>query len=327
MKRRQILKLGLAAGLSSGFLHSCKSNASNDTSNGDNATHRTKPIVVSTWKDGIPANVDAWKILSQNGSSLDAVEQGVMNAESDIGNSSVGFGGLPDRDGNVTLDACIMAPNGDCGSVAYLQNIKHPISVARKIMEETPHVMLVGAGAKQFALDQGFEAIDLMTDNSRNAYQEWLEKSEYKPIINIENHDTIGMLAIDGAGQMSGACTTSGLAYKMAGRVGDSPIIGAGLYIDNEVGGAVATGLGEEIIKASACSIVVELMRQGYNPEDACKEVVSRVIRKVEDPENTQVCILAMNMYGVYGSYAIYEGFNFAVHDGNNRLIDSPYLS
>ena len=286
-----------------------------------------KPIVVSTWKNGIAANADAWEILNRKGSALDAVEKGVMNAEADISNTSVGYGGLPDRDGNVTLDACIMDHRGDCGSVAYLQNIKHPIAVARKVMENSPHVMMVGAGARKFAMEQGFESIDLMTDVSRKAYQEWLKTSQYKPIINVENHDTIGMLALDNDGTMSGACTTSGLAYKMAGRVGDSPIIGAGLYVDNEVGGAVATGLGEEIIKASACSIVVELMRQGYTPQDACKEVIERVIKKVEDPENTQVCILAMDMNGVHGSYAIYEGFNYAVHDGNNRMIDSPFLS
>jgi N4-(beta-N-acetylglucosaminyl)-L-asparaginase len=321
MKRRKAIKYAFGASLSYSLFSSCEEKAI-----AENTSEKTvKPIVISTWINGIEANIDAWKILEVGGSSLDAVEKGVMNTEADPDNSSVGYGGLPDRDGIITLDACIMDHLGNCGSVAYLKDIKHPISVARKVMENTPHVMLVGAGARKFALESGFEPIDLHTENSKKAYQKWLVTSEYKPIINIENHDTIGMLAIDQSGNMSGACTTSGLAYKMAGRVGDSPIIGAGLYIDNEVGGAVATGLGEEIIKASASSIVVELMRQGYKPSEACQEVVERVMKKTKAPEDTQVCILAMDMNGQHGAYAIYQGFNYAVHDGNNRMIDSPY--
>ena len=185
--------------------------------------------------------------------------------------------------------------------------------------------MLVGEGANAFARSQGVEEKSLLTEKSKKAYKEWLKKSEYKPIVNIENHDTIGMLAIDSDGNMSGACTTSGLAYKMAGRVGDSPIIGAGLYIDNEVGGAVGTGLGEEIIKAAGSAIVVELMRSGMSPENACKALVERLIDKVADPENTQVCFLAMNKNGEHGSFSIYEGFQYAVHDGENVLVDGKY--
>src|SRR5699024_2819231 len=190
-----------------------------------------KPVVISTWDHGIPANEAAWKVLSEGGSALDAVEAGVRIPEGDPNVQSVGYGGFPDREGHVTLDACIMDYNDRCGSVAFLEHIKHPISVARKVKEETPHIMLVGEGALQFAVDQGFEKEDLLTPESRKAWQEWLEESEYKPVINIENHDTIGMLAIDEQGRLSGACTTSGTAFKLHGRVGDSPIIGAGLFV------------------------------------------------------------------------------------------------
>ncbi|HUH33939.1 MAG TPA: N(4)-(beta-N-acetylglucosaminyl)-L-asparaginase, partial [Daejeonella sp.] len=246
------------------------------------------PIVISTWDFGIAANAAAWKVLKNNGRALDAVEMGAHVPESDPKNQSVGFGGLPDRDGKVTLDACIMDEFGNCGSVAALEHILHPISVARKVMEKTPHVMLVGDGALQFALEQGFKRTNLLTPESIKAWKEWVKKAEYKPVINIENrsfsprklpgneynHDTIGMLAMDAKGNLSGACTTSGMAYKLHGRVGDSPIIGAGLYVDNEIGGATSTGVGEEVIRNVGSFLVVELMRQGYPPEEACKEAV-----------------------------------------------------
>lgn len=252
------------------------------------------PIVVSTWDFGIAANAAAWLVLKNKGRALDAVEKGVHVPEADPENQTVGFGGLPDRDGRVTLDACIMDEFGNCGSVAALEHIVHPISVARLVMEKTPHVMLVGDGALQFALEQGFKKEKLLTERSEKAWKEWLKKAEYKPQVNIENrsfrpeklpgnqynHDTIGMLALDAAGNLSGACTTSGMAYKMHGRVGDSPIIGAGLYVDNEVGGAVSTGFGEEVIRNVGSFLVVELMRQGYPPEEACREAVLRIIKK-----------------------------------------------
>jgi len=142
-----------------------------------------------------------------------------------------------------------MDNQGNCGSVVYMENVTHAISVARKVMEKTPHVILAGKGAEQFAYEQGFPKENLLTEASKKAWEAWTVKSEYKPIINIENHDTVGMLAIDKNGDISGGCTTSGLGFKMAGRVGDSPIIGSGLFVDNEVGAAVATGLGEEVIK------------------------------------------------------------------------------
>ena len=293
-----------------------------------------KPIVISTWDFGIAANAAAWSILKNNGRALDAVEKGVHVPEADPKNQSVGYGGLPDRDGKVTLDACIMDEFGNCGSVAALQHIMHPISVARKVMEKTPHVMLVGDGALQFALEQGFKKVNLLTPESEKAWKEWLKKAEYKPVINIENkyfspsklpgnqynHDTIGMLAMDSKGNLSGACTTSGMAYKMHGRVGDSPIIGAGLYLDNEIGAATSTGVGEEVIRNVGSFLVVELMRQGYPPEEACKEAVLRIIkRKPQTAKDIQVGFLALNKKGLYGAYAIQKGFSFAVCTAENQ--------
>ena len=282
-----------------------------------------KPVVISTWDHGLPANDAAWEILSQNGSALDAVEAGVRIPEGDPNIRTVGYGGYPDREGRVTLDACIMDKEGNCGSVAFLQHIKHPISVARKVMEETPHIMLVGEGALQFALEQGFKKENLLTPESEKDWQNWLKKSEYKPVINIENHDTIGLLALDSEGNLAGACTTSGAAFKMHGRVGDSPIIGAGLFVDNEVGGATATGLGEAVIRTAGSHLVVELMRQGNSPEKACRLAVERIIAKEKDVSNLQVGFIALNKAGEYGAYCIHKGFNYAVRDKvKTELID-----
>jgi N4-(beta-N-acetylglucosaminyl)-L-asparaginase len=226
-----------------------------------------KPIVLSTWDFGLKANEAAWQILKSGGRALDAVENGVKVTEADPNERSVGYGGRPDRDGRVTLDACIMDNLANIGSVACLEHIMHPISVARAVMEKTPHVMLVGDGALAFALSQGFEKQNLLTEPSEKEWKEWLKTSKYQPQVNIENHDTIGMIALDANGNLSGACTTSGMAYKMHGRVGDSPIIGAGLYVDNEIGAATATGHGEEVIRIAGSHLVVELMRQGKSPE------------------------------------------------------------
>lgn len=287
------------------------------------------PLVISTWNHGIPANEAAWEILSKGGNALDAVEQGVRVPEGDPESMSVGYGGLPDRDGNVTLDACIMGKDGDCGSVSFLKNIKHPISVARKVMEETPHVMLSGAGALQFALEQGFKKENILTEKARKAWEEWKKKSKYQPIINSENHDTIGMLALDKAGDIAGACTTSGAAYKLHGRVGDSPIIGAGLYLDNEVGGAVATGMGELVMKTLGTFLVVELMRNGMKPQQACEEAVKRIAGKLKNYKDFQVGFLALNKSAEIGSYCIHPGFNYSLyHKNKNTLIDSDsYLN
>jgi N4-(beta-N-acetylglucosaminyl)-L-asparaginase len=288
------------------------------------------PIVISTWDFGIAANKEAWKTLQSGGRALDAVEAGVKIPEADMKNHTVGRAGYPDRDGHVSLDACIMDEFGNCGSVAAIEYIAHPISVARLVMEKTPHVMLVGEGATQFAVEQGFKKEELLTPESKAAWQEWLKTAKYSPVINIENkqgmpgnqrnHDTIGMLAIDAKGNISGACTTSGMAFKLHGRVGDSPIIGAGLYVDNEVGGATSTGVGEEVIRNVGSFLVVELMRQGYSPEDACREAVKRIIKKKPaTAKDIQVGFLAINKKGEYGAFAIQTGFSYAVCNAQNQ--------
>lgn len=291
-----------------------------------------KPIVISTWSFGIQANAAAWDVLTNNGRALDAVEAGVKIPEADPKERSVGFGGRPDRDGRVTLDACIMDDNMNIGSVACLEHIVHSISVARAVMEKTPHVMLVGDGALQFALSQGFKKENLLTPESEAEWKEWLKKSEYKPQVNIENHDTIGMIALDKQGNLSGACTTSGMAFKMHGRVGDSPIIGAGLYVDNEVGAATATGHGEEVIRIAGSHAVVELMRQGFAPEEACKKAVERILlsaKKRNKPlDEIQIGFIALNKKGEHGAFCLQKGFNYAVYSSEipNVLNDGKSL-
>lgn len=288
---------------------------------------KNKPVVVSTWKHGMVANVAAWEILKNKGKAVDAVEKGVMVTEADADNASVGIGGFPDRDGKVTLDACIMDETGNAGSVCFLQDIVHPISVARLVMDKTPHVMLSGEGALQFALESGFEKTDLLTDKAKKAWEEWKVKSKYEPVINIENHDTIGMVALDANSNLSGACTTSGLAFKMHGRVGDSPIIGAGLYVDNEVGAAVATGMGELVMKTLGSFLIVEFMRNGMSPQEACEKAIDRIKQKLPDYKNFQIGYLALNKNGETGAYSIHKGFNYAKYDKKgNKLIDVGHL-
>ena len=282
------------------------------------------PIVISTWNHGLAANEAAMQVLQNGGIAIDAVEKGAMVPEADPESSSVGYGGLPDRDGHVTLDACIMDHNGNCGAVSFLENIKHPISVARKVMDETPHVMLSGKGALDFALSKGFKKENLLTEKAKKSWQEWKIDSKYKPIVNVENHDTIGLLAIDKNGDISGACTTSGLSWKMHGRVGDSPIIGAGMFVDNEVGGCCATGMGEAVMKTLGSFLVVELMRQGASPQEACEQAIER-ITKNQKYKDMQIGYLAINKKGDHGAYAVHQWFNYALHqNGKNELIDSP---
>jgi N4-(beta-N-acetylglucosaminyl)-L-asparaginase len=281
------------------------------------------PMIISTWKHGLPANEAAMEVLLKGGSAIDAVETGVRVPEADPDSMSVGYGGLPDRDGHVTLDACIMDHTGNCGSVSFLEHIKHPISVARKVMDETPHVMLSGSGALKYALENGFPKEDLLTNKARKRWEEWLKDSKYKPIINVENHDTIGLLALDQNGDISGACTTSGLSWKMHGRVGDSPIIGAGMFVDNEVGGCCATGVGEAVMKTLGSFLIVELMRQGASPQEACEEGIARIVKN-QNYQDMQIGYLAINKKGEHGSYAVHPWFNYALHQGGeNRMIDS----
>lgn len=254
---------------------------------------------------------------------LDAVEAGVRVIEADPNNSSVGYGGFPDREGKVTLDACIMDADGNCGGVCFLEDIMHPISVARKVMENTPHVLLAGEGAREFALSQGFSRENLLTPKARDAWKEWKKESLYKTEINRERHDTIGMVAMDAKGRLAGACTTSGLSFKLRGRVGDSPIIGAGLYVDGEVGAAAATGLGEAVIKTAGTFLVVELMRQGMSPAEACEEAVMRIVRK-QDYRDFQVCFLALNAAGEHGAFSIHPGFTYVLtRNGEHEMLNA----
>ncbi len=283
-----------------------------------------KPVVVSTWNFGLEANKEAWKILAANGRALDAVEAGARVPEADPTNHSVGRGGYPDRDGKVTLDACVMDELGNCGSVAALEHIVHAVSVARKVMEKTPHVFLVGQGALDFAISQGFPKEELLTEDSRKAWEKWKADNHYIP---KEYHDTIGILALDAAGNLSGACTTSGLAWKYHGRVGDSPIIGAGLFVDNDIGAATSTGKGESNIKIAGAHTVVEAMRHGATPTEACEEAVRRIAKKQPDYHDFQVAFLALNKNGESGAFAIAKGFQYALTNANgSQLIDGKSL-
>ena len=291
--------------------------------------------VVSTWDFGVPANQAAWAVLNAGGRALDAVEAGARVPEADPNNHSVGRAGYPDRDGHVSLDASIMDGDGRCGAVAALEHVAHPVSVARRVMEKTPHVLLVGNGALQFALEQGFAREELLTPESERAWREWLKSAQYKPVANSEvgtygakagppggqhNHDTIGMLALDAHGNLAGACTTSGMAWKLYGRVGDSPIVGAGLYVDNDVGAATSTGVGEEVIRNAGSFLVVELMRHGRTPQQACREAVMRIVkRNPKAAKEIQVGFLAIDRHGEVGAYALQKGFSYAVCDARKQ--------
>ena len=316
MKRRDFIKSG-AIGLigSSSLLNNCDSQIKKVTNS---------PIILSTWNHGIPANKAAMDVLNDNGTALDAVEAGVRVTEADPSSQSVGLGGRPDQDGHVTLDACIMNSDGNAGSVAFLRDIKHPISVARKVMEQTDHVMLVGEGAKRFALENGFQEENLLTDKSKEEWLQWKRDNSIKDSWGPnDEHDTISTLARDNKGNLSGACTTSGLAYKLHGRVGDSPIIGAGMFVDNEIGAVGATGKGEEVIKTCGSFLVVELMRQGYSAMDACEEAVKRIIRKQSGKSDFQIGYIALRKDGQVGFSAIHDGFQYALYKKNeNKLYD-----
>jgi N4-(beta-N-acetylglucosaminyl)-L-asparaginase len=303
------------------------------------------PVLISTWGFGQAANAAAWQVLGKGGAALDAVEAGARVPEADPANHSVGLGGYPDRDGHVTLDACVMDHLGNLGSVACLEDIVHAVSVARRVMEKTPHVLLVGEGALQFALSEGFPRQDLLTPEAEQAWRAWLKTAQYRPQPNIErsnryempgtvqggerNHDTIGILALDHAGHLAGACTTSGMAFKMRGRVGDSPISGAGLFVDGEVGAASATGVGEECLRVCGSHTVVELMRQGRAPGQACREAIERIARRYPTPpKDLQMAFVALDRHGRYGGYALQPGFSYAVRtSAGDRLVEAESLA
>ena len=276
---------------------------------------------ISTWKTS-EANLMAGSLLEKGVDALSAAVSGVAIEEENPKNSTVGYGGAPDRSGIVTLDACVMNHMGDCGSVIAVENIINVARLAKDVMEKTPHVMLAGKGAQEFAISEGYKKEDLLTQKSKEDWKKWLESEDYKPIINIENHDTIGMLCLDKNNNISGACSTSGLAYKMKGRVGDSPIIGSGLFIDNKIGGAVATGLGEEVVKTVGSFLVVELMRQGKSPQEACEAAVKRIVKSNSQKDKFQVAYIAINKNGEVGSYSIEPGFTYMdYYNGENKEV------
>lgn len=288
---------------------------------------KSVPMVIATWNNQ-KATAAAWEVLAKGGRALDAVEAGARIPEADPNDTSVGYGGFPDRDGKVTLDACIMDEFGNAGSVSFLENIMHPISVARMVMEKTPHVMLCGEGALDFALKNGFVKENLLTPVAEKAWKDWLIKSEYKPKVNWERHDTIGIVSIDSKQQIAGACTTSGMAFKLHGRVGDSPVIGAGMFSDNEVGAAAATGLGEMVLRTLGSFLVVEEMRRGKSPQKAVETVIKRIAAKYpQQAKENQIGFIALDKRGRFGGYALQAGFNYAVfQNGVNKVFEAGHL-
>lgn len=307
IKRRNLLKLFPAVAVlptvlaSNSILHGCASKPSSAKDS----------VFVSTWNNRI-ANNEAAKSATGGKNVIDSIVDGISYVESDIKDMSVGKGGRPDRDGDVTLDSCIMDHNGEAGGVCFMQHIEHPIQVAKEVMYSTPHVLLAGEGATRFALSKGHKKTDLLTEESKLEYKEWLKEKKYKPIPNIEQHDTIGMLGLH-QGKLGGGCSTSGLAYKLKGRVGDSPIIGAGLFVDGEVGGCTATGMGEIMMKNLSSFLVVEFMRGGDSPQVACEKAIKRITDKIKgDNSDMQVGLLAIDVNGNTGGYSVLPGFTYA---------------
>jgi N4-(beta-N-acetylglucosaminyl)-L-asparaginase len=309
-------------------------------------------LSLSTWKHGFHPNQFTFEALQSGKSALDAVELGARDCESDLTSMSVGRGGIPDATGEVTLDASIMDHAGNCGSVAFVRNYEHVISIARRVMEQTPHVMLAGVGAEQFAEREGFEKSDLLTEKAKSLWEQWMKQpdkmhvrlrraeegeqeyvfvhaGESTPSPSLKrkgemSHDTIGILAMDNAGHLAGACTTSGLAFKMHGRVGDSPIIGSGLYVDGAVAAAVATGDGELMMRACSAFSIVEWVRQGIEPEEACRRAIDRIQKDKHLTEDMQCGLMVIRADGLWSAGALRPGFQLATaSDGvANKMYD-----
>jgi len=313
MERRQFLRTGTLAW--AGLSLACERR--------DASAKAELPVVISTWDFGRVANEETVRRLARGTTVLDAVQHGVMQIEADPEETSVGIGGYPNREGVVELDASIMDGRTlNAGSVAALRNIKHPVAVARRVMDETPHVLLVGDGARRFALQHGFEEEDLLTDSAREAWEN--RRTDGSP----PSHDTIGMVALADGGRMAGACTTSGLAWKLPGRVGDSPLIGHGMYCDDQAGGAAATGVGEEVIKVCGSYQVVEFMRQGLEPEEAVRRVLQRILRRERSGEAPQVGFVALRADGRVGFASTRTGFRVAVsRGGRHEVLDASSLT
>ena len=272
------------------------------------------PIVLATWNHGMPATERALAELTRGATAVDAAERGVMVVEADCPDRSVGLQGWPDRDGIVTLDAAIMDDTGRSGAVACVQGVAHPIALARRVMDRTPHALIVGPGAEDFARAEGLftgtRPLDAVQDA---AWKDWLRERQYRPRANSENHDTIGMLVRDATGRLAASCTTSGLAWKMHGRVGDSPLVGAGLFVDPKAGAAVCTGLGEVVMRKLTSCIAVERMRAGAPPAQACREALQRLIESGPLDANVQVGLIVLARDGTHAAGALQRGFTYAL--------------
>lgn len=269
------------------------------------------PLIVSTWPFGKIANDIALAELQREASRLDAVEAGIREVERLSCDGSVGLGGRPNAAGYPQLDACIMdGPDHRAGSVAGVEGIVHPISAARKVMEESRHVMLVGEGARWFALEHGVEsvAIDDLDDEKRA----WASGQRPQDS-DRAGHDTIALVLLDEEGHIAGGCSTSGAGGKLPGRVGDSPILGSGLYVDDEVGAAGATGIGENVMRYCASFHIVELMRGGMHPQEACAEAIHKIARLDPRGYALSICFVALDKQGRYGAASSDSRFPFAV--------------
>ena len=305
----------------------------------------TEPIIVSTWNHGLAANKAAASIVQVGGDPMTAIVRGIMVTEADPKVTSVGRGGYPNIDGTMQLDAAVMDGNSlEVGAVAGMEDILYPVAVAQKVMSETRHTLLVGSGATQFALSQGFEKTNLLSEGAKKAWEAKKAGQKHAPagsgadpaedsdreenadpneFGDPDNHDTIGTVILMPDGRMSAACSTSGAAWKLPGRVGDSPIAGHGLYCDAEIGGVVATGLGEEFAKVCGAFAVIERMRQGVEPEIAIKEVIERAVRR--DPKNkrTLLAMVALRKDGKIGAASSTPGFQVAIARGTNHELVS----
>lgn len=319
------------------------------------------PIVsLSTWKHGSVPNQVAYEELELGRSALDAVEAGAKYCESDLTCMSVGNGGIPDDTGVVTLDASIMDDKGNCGAVCFVQNYLHVISIARRVMERTPHVMLAGSGAESFAEAEGFRKTELLTDKARALYKHWKAhpnklrvrlrrasegeheytfeeideqgkphtiKGQNESIAKNESHDTIGIVGLDSNGRLAGACTTSGLAFKKHGRVGDSPIIGAGLYVDGNVAAAVATGNGEFVMRACSTFHIVEQIRQGIDTDTALENAIRRLDQDPRLHDDVQVGLMVIRKDGEWSARSLRPGFQFSVASSREPLANTLFDS
>jgi N4-(beta-N-acetylglucosaminyl)-L-asparaginase len=320
LSRRRFLKRS-ASGVAAGVLTA----SSHSTTVGAPADQEARaPLFVSTWPFGKPANEAGLQALSSGRSPVDAIELGINQCEA-AGVESVGLSGIPNAEGVVSLDACIMTgPGHRAGGVAAVEGFVHPISIARRVMETTKHVLLVGTGAEQFAASHGFKRGPKVTPSRRKEWLEWRKQQRQK----LKGHDTIAMVLLAPDGNLYGGCSTSGMGYKLPGRVGDSPIIGSGLYVDNEIGAAGATGIGENVMRFCGSFMVVEYMRQGLHPQDACIETIRRIARM--DPKGYDLAInfIAIDKRGRFGAAGTGQGFQYSVTSKeSSRVLQSPGLT